>query len=144
MEQTVQFNDGLRATLQHRSFGTFRTIVANEHGSISRDYNTSHDSRHVSVYRSPTGRLVLADYGTIPFIIEKDADGLLRLVSRSVLKQEYLISQRWNYLGSVHRTEANSLEFFPHDEECQEFDDYYVGPSTRKVERCQNANYTSG
>lgn len=144
MEQTVVFHDGLKVTLQHRAFGTFRTIAANRSGSVLRDYETGHDSRHVSIYRSPTGRLVVADYNTVPFIVGFDENRVPRLADLKVLQTELRLSNRWRYLGSVHRTKTNGLSYYPYEEECQAFGTGYIGVVTRRTKPCEDSNYTSG
>lgn len=140
MEQKVRFKDGTEITLQHRSTGMFRTIVANQYGDVSRDYNGAADSRHVSLYKSPSGRMVIADYGTEPMIVEVDQGQ--RPVEASPVKRklEYGLSPRWQYIGAVRRTSDNKLQYFPHDPECQTFGVYEAG-LPRKTEPCSDANY---
>ena len=140
MEQKVHLQDGTEITLQHRSTGTFRTIVANKYGDVSVDYNGSADSRHVSLYKSPTGRIIIADYGVRPMIIEVSRGRPPVEVSPVKRKYEYELSSKWQYIGAVRRTEDSKLKYFPNDAECQSFGKY-EGGLLRKIESCSDSNY---
>jgi hypothetical protein len=140
MEQRVRLQDGTKITLQHRSTGTFRTIVANRYGDVSVDYNGAADSRHVSLYRSPSGRIIIADYDTKPMIVEVGNGQRPVIVSQKIRNTEYGLSAQWKYLGSVRRTDDSSLRYFPADPECQSFGRGENG-LLRKIAPCQDANY---
>lgn len=136
MEQTVRFQDGLVLTFQHRSNGTFRTVARNEKGSFTSDLYTGRDSRHVSLYRSPSGRIVSADYGETPLVITIDESGSPQMAGAGILKKEFEIASQWRYIGSVHRDSENHLVFYPNDTECQVFDDGPLGRVARSNSPC--------
>lgn len=140
MEQKVRLQDGTVITLQHRGTGTFRTIVANRHGDVSVDYNGAADSRHVSLYKSPSGRIIIADYGVVPIMVEV-GDGQRPVeASPQNREAEYGLSPKWQYFGSVRRTDDSRLRYFPDDPECQSFGRYGAGVR-RKVTPCRDSNY---
>lgn len=140
MEQRVRLQDGTEITLQHRFNGTFRTIVANQYGDVSADYNGAADSRHVNLYKSPSGRIIIADYGIEPMIIEVGNGHPPVEVGANNIAVEYGLSGRWKYLGSVRRTDDDNLRYFPDDPECQSFR-IYKDKIRRKVVPCDDANY---
>lgn len=140
MEQKVRLQDGTQITLQHRSTGTFRTIVANQNGEVSVDYNGAADSRHVSLYKSPSGRIIIADYGIKPMIVEVSQGRRPVEVSQVERRSEYSLSPRWQYIGAVRRTEYNSLQYYPNDPECQSFGTHEAG-LLRQPAPCSDANY---
>lgn len=136
MEQTVRFQDGLVLTFQHRSSGTFRTIARNENGSFTTDLNTGQDGRHVSLYRSPSRRIIAADYGETPLVITFDQSGSPLMAGAEILKEEFKIAGQWRYMGSVHRDAENHLVYYPKDSECQIFDDGPPGRVARSTPPC--------
>jgi hypothetical protein len=140
IEQKVRLKDGTVITLQHRATGAFRTIVANQHGKASVDYNGAADSRHVSLYTSPSGRIIIADYGVMPMMVEVGEGQRPVEIRPEDRKAEYRLSPRWQYVGSVRRTNDSRLRYFPDDPECQSFgrDGADV---LRKVTPCLDANY---
>lgn len=140
MEQKVRLQDGTVITLQHRGTGTFRTIVANKHGDVTVDYDGAADSRHVSLYTSPSRRIIIADYDVLPMIVEV-GDGQRPVeVSPQKREAEYGLSPKWQYFGSVRRTDDSRLRYFPDDPECQSFGRFGAGVP-RKVTRCRDSNY---
>jgi hypothetical protein len=140
MEQKVRLKDGTVITLQHRATGAFRTIVTNQHGNVSVDYNGAADSRHVSLYTSPSGRIIIADYGVIPMIVEVGEGQMPVEIRPQNREAEYRLSPMWQYVGSVRRTNDSRLRYFPDDPECQSFG-RYGADVPRKVTPCGDSNY---
>jgi len=140
MEQKVRLQDGTVITLQHRGTGTFRSIVANQYGNASVDYNRAADSRHVSLYISPSGRIIIADYGVVPMMVEVSEGQRPVKIRPQNREAEYRLSPKWQYVGSVRRTDDSKLLYFPDDPECQSFGEYGTDVP-RKVTPCRDSNY---
>ena len=140
MEQKVRLQDGTVITLQHRATGAFRTIVANQHGNVSVDYNGAADSRHVSLYTSPSGRIIIADYGVMPMMVEVGEGQMPVEIRPQNREAEHRLSPMWQYVGSVRRTNDSRLRYFPDDPECQSFGEYGADVQ-RKVTPCRDSNY---
>ena len=140
MEQKVRLPDGTVITLQHRATGVFRTIVANQHGNASVEYNGSADSRHVNLYTSPSGRIIIADYGVVPMMVEISEGQRPVEIKPQNREAEYRLSPKWQYVGSVRRTNDSRLRYFPDDPECQSFGKYGADVP-RKVTPCRDSNY---
>jgi hypothetical protein len=141
MEQEVTFADGTRLTLQHRSTGTFRTVVSNRHGDLVDELTGAADSRHVSLYRSPTERLIIADYGVMPLMVELSQKRRPSRANAEEQRREHAAASKWRYLGAIRRTDQSRLEYFPDEPECQDFGSGYGNTIVRRVVPCRDSNY---
>ena len=140
MKQTVRMPDGSTyVTLEHRSFGEFRTTVYNLKGKVTVS-SSGPDSRHVNLYWSPLGRLIVADYHTRPVVFDLQMNKKPVQAPNALWREEYLNASLWRYLGTVRRTPDSTLEWFPREPECQSWGDAGLRP-IRSVTPCLDANY---
>jgi hypothetical protein len=130
--------------LEHRWEGDFLTSVRNEFGvtEIKAFGPGNADSRHVNLYLSPSGHLIIADYATQPAIVDiSGRQAPKQVINREVERREYADASRWRYIGVVRRTGSEEMRFLRFEEECQQW--AYgppVGPS-RTVKHCRDVNY---
>lgn len=140
MEQPVRMPDGSTyVKLEHRALGEFRTTVYNRQGEVTIS-SEGPDSRHVNLYLSPSGHLIVADYNTGPVVFDLQMGKKPTKAEPELWKEEYRLARRWKYLGTVRRTPGSKLRWFSGEPECQSWGDSGLGPD-RPVSPCLDSNY---
>ncbi len=118
METKVHLKDEAEVTVQHRADGTFRTIVSNQYGRVAVDNELGGDSRHVCLYRSPAGLIIVIDNGAIEMVADTSSGHSPAVASPQAYAADYKKLSKWQFISSVRRTSGNMMSFFGRDDYC--------------------------